>query len=526
MRLVSFDIFDTILIRKSFSPNSIFQIIAARLFHEDSEMLRSWISWREEIDRNMWRKKLHYKLEDIYQELEVGSFSPYTPDEMMAIELQVESESLVSNVQIREIIGEYRQKGYQIAFISDMYLPSSFLKSILKRELCWENGDLLYVSCEEMARKSSGELFKKVNAELKPKEWIHYGDNQISDIKNPTKLGIKTVKVDTSKIGIECIQGDFRISAALRTVRIQLGNTALARLSSHYVAPLYVPYVRWVIHDAKQRGIRRLYFLSRDAYILMCIAEKVPHEDIDLCYLFASRKSLKKEEEKDNTVFYLEQEGVFENIKKAIVDVGWFGTTRKMINEIVGTRSKSQIFFYYFSVWQDCLSKEYGDYASFINTPILNREITSFIEDFCSLCPYPTTIGYIRNDKGWIPAFPNNHIYQKSLIVQSNIDACLKYSSLIDQLNISEESLYKGVEMSMSHLFSFQDPIDFSPLVDLPGCDGHPAVKRLSFVEIWKILFGELVSLNDRASLEVTVGLFLMRIVWKIHNFSYRLFQH
>jgi len=522
MRLVSFDIFDTTLVRKTFSPNSIFQIVAAHLFDTNSAAYCSWITWREDRDVNMWKKKLYYTIEDIYHEFEVDTFCPYTSREMMEMELQVESNCLVANLQLREIIEDYRKKGYQIAFISDMYLTSKFLKRILVREGCYLEGDRIFVSCEEHARKSSGELFKKIKFELHPEEWIHYGDNDESDVRIPAKLGIKSIKVDTSKIGLERHIPDDDISAAIRTVRFQMGNTPLARLSAHYVATLYVPYVRWILNDALERNIRILYFLSRDAYILLRIAEALPHDGIELKYLFVSRKSLSSETERNNTIKYFEQEGLFNVESKAVVDVGWLGSTRKMINQILDNRNCQRVFFYYFSVWKDIYSKEYGDYIAYVKAPILNREITSFVEDFCSKCPYPTTIGYKNVGQGWIPLFPHNQSRQESQIVDSNVEACLRYSSLIDDLNITSESLYQGMETALSHLFSFNDSVDFSPLCNLLGCDGHPAVKKLTYKEIWIVATGGLVTLNDRVSLEVTLGLMNMKILWKLHNFFFK----
>jgi len=522
MKLASFDIFDTSLIRKAFSPKSVFQILGEELFGIESEKARDFIRWRIDVENIMWKTNPHYSIFDIYDELPQEVSAPFTPQEIMLREMQVESDMLVANVEVRNTINTYRAQGYQIAFISDMYLPLSFLKNILRREACMEESDFVFVSCEEKARKSTGELFRKIKKNLNPEKWIHYGDNVQSDFKIPKAYGIKSFLVHTEKQGVECIELDSRISALLRTCRLQLGNTALSRLSVHYVATLYVPYVKWVIENALRKGFQRLYFLSRDAFILQRIAETLPHGKIELRYLFASRKSLSDENQSKNVRKYLQQEGLCDNIFSAIVDVGWLGTTRRMMNEILEEQGANKVFFFYFNSWKEALPKTYGDYASFIPEPIQNKEITSFIEDFCSVCPYPTTVGYsISEEKKWEPVFPKGQKYHETAILKSNIDACLKYAELVDDFKISLKEMKETMNASIKHLFSFDDYVDFSPLEFLPGCDGRLAAKKLSLPEIFRITFGGIVTLNDRVSLEITGGLRLTKIVWIFHNFFY-----
>jgi hypothetical protein len=61
-------------------------------------------------------------------------------------------------------------------------------------------------------------------------------------------------------------------------------------------APAMLEYVLWLLGQAKKEGIRRLYFLSRDAYPMFLIAEKLVQNmdmDIECRYLRVSRYSLR-----------------------------------------------------------------------------------------------------------------------------------------------------------------------------------------------------------------------------------------
>ena len=64
-----------------------------------------------------------------------------------------------------------------------------------------------------------------------------------------------------------------------------------------YYAPVLYDYVSWVIEDARKRNIKKLYFLSRDGYLMYLVAERILSyrkiEDISISYLKVSRYSLR-----------------------------------------------------------------------------------------------------------------------------------------------------------------------------------------------------------------------------------------
>lgn len=71
---------------------------------------------------------------------------------------------------------------------------------------------------------------------------------------------------------------------------------ALYQLCREKVAPGLIAYVHWVLDQAEQRGIRTLYFLARDGYILMQIAQHLcaaEQREIDCRYLYCSRRALR-----------------------------------------------------------------------------------------------------------------------------------------------------------------------------------------------------------------------------------------
>jgi len=69
---------------------------------------------------------------------------------------------------------------------------------------------------------------------------------------------------------------------------------ALRDVALGVVAPTSIAFTLWILEDAAHRGIRRLYFLSRDGQITFHVARLLTEalrRDIDLRYLYASRQS-------------------------------------------------------------------------------------------------------------------------------------------------------------------------------------------------------------------------------------------
>ena len=67
-------------------------------------------------------------------------------------------------------------------------------------------------------------------------------------------------------------------------------------MGKNVTAPILLPYVQWIVSLCIEKKIKRIYFLARDGYILMKIAEVVCDKldvKLDLRYLYCSRYSLR-----------------------------------------------------------------------------------------------------------------------------------------------------------------------------------------------------------------------------------------
>ena len=290
MKLVSFDIFDTTLIRRCGQPEGVWKRMGDLLYDGKLDVAQAFYTWRKQACGETL-SEIYALMDSSFANLAHKDAS-YFP----LLECEVEKSMLIANPLVKNIIEKKRNEGVQIAFISDMYLDSLFLKQILVEQGCAKEEDLVYVSCEHHARKDNGSLFEIVLRELHPKKWEHYGDNIQSDIKMAGRKRIKAIFVDTmftkSEKAYQTISP--QLAAFTRLYRLEHINDSYSSFASNFVVPAYLPYANFVLEEARRMGIKRLYFLSRDSYILREAARALTNnqKDIQLHYLFVSRRAL------------------------------------------------------------------------------------------------------------------------------------------------------------------------------------------------------------------------------------------
>ena len=411
-----------------------------------------------------------------------------------------------------------------------------------------------------------------------------------------------------------------------RAARITFNNP-FASLAADFIAPAYIAYMHWVIKRCKEEGVKRLYFLSRDSYILQRIAEELPHEGIEFKYLFVSRKSLllpylhnataekflavqdkqtitgknidsllaslgtskdelatafgikfqynritNRKEENDflDKIFnkqstylpelnryaaekqqlladYFAQEGVFTEENTAMVDVGWLGTTRLMINSILKEAGYPETLFFYYGVRGDVLGCQYGRYDTFYRPEQLSTEGTTLIENYFSASPYPSTVGYKRVGEHIEPIFPENCAYKESDIIKNNVDVAKWMCKEIVSIGTNNCSSFKGSchpvtegflkkgtpgsplagyfwqwgKNAVEEMLMLRNDIDITPLLQATEFDATDFVRRLTFKELFSIVcLGGRATAFDKGSLRLTCGKRLFPTLHRIAQFT------
>ena len=304
---VSFDVFDTCLIRRCGRPHKIWDLMVDRLFEKDDARGRlSFTGNRCLAEEKASAKTPFPTLKDIYDEMNVAQWG-FNQDDVMNLEMEIEEQELFPNPEVLKTVNDFRDKEYKIAFISDMYLPTEFIKKILVKFNFCRDDEKIFVSADCKATKYSGKLYDFVLEKTKTnaKQWVHFGDNERSDYRVPKSKGVKANLISDTDFtdeekrwldnaGFYPHKHEIELWAGLcRLTRLQNEKSYAATMAVDFIASSYIPYVVYVLRTAKEKGIKTLYFLARDSRIFMGIAKSLKEsEGIECRYLQLNRRVL------------------------------------------------------------------------------------------------------------------------------------------------------------------------------------------------------------------------------------------
>jgi len=315
MRIFSFDVFDTLLVREFAEPQDLFLKLGAigqrqGLVNVAPEV---FCKHRVHAEETAWNTAGHndVSLDDIWNELAtVLQLPPTIREKLKQMEIQCELDSVRPIPEMLDKVQSARRRGGRILFISDMYLPREFFLQSLKKAGFYKENDQLYVSHEAKASKASGELFKLIRREHPDiVEWTHIGDNRNADVLVPKQHGIDAIEFTETRLTryerlILRRSASTRVwwsqmAGAMRLTRIQGGartgrSATIWNTGANVVGPVLFGFVHWCLEEAIKRGLRRLYFVSRDGQILHQIAQIIAPAwkyDIECRYLFGSRQA-------------------------------------------------------------------------------------------------------------------------------------------------------------------------------------------------------------------------------------------
>ena len=316
---ISFDIFDTAILRVTQRPKDVFD--------HCQEEVRQWLDdsvfpftelrmQAERIARANAARDNNFQdvtLEEIYSLFaHVTGLDAKTVARIKELELASEERFCYANPRVLELYHKCRSLGLRTVFISDTYLPLAYLQSLLASRGFVD--PVIYASSECRKTKHVGSLFTHMIADSGARRAgiLHIGDNVYSDYHKAREKRIKSVLIADeaacpfATVGRDHEDGRAKDSlfasiciglARKRTVSLGRNESQPDRLwlslGYEIAGPICCAYLSWLFAAAAKRGIRRLYFLARDGYLLYDAFKLMKHRanvPLDATYTYSSRR--------------------------------------------------------------------------------------------------------------------------------------------------------------------------------------------------------------------------------------------
>lgn len=282
---ISFDLFDTVLVRRVYEPADVFLLID----RETEENLPLPFS---EMRKTAERELLRQCEPDIYQIYtrmrEKYRLSREICARLMERELQKEREVLAVREKMKECMEYCKRKGKRFFFVSDMYLPSEILAQFLEALGVTGYADIL-VSCEHQASKTRG-LFHVLKEKIKGQSCLHIGDNEEADYLAAKENGIdaflvipamRMLETSSCRDILSYLDGmGSRVMAGMFSSKLLNDPFALYESGGRptvreprdfgflFIGPLMVSFLVWMLKflEGKNRDI--VLFSSRDGWLV------------------------------------------------------------------------------------------------------------------------------------------------------------------------------------------------------------------------------------------------------------------
>lgn len=318
--IVSFDIYDTLIMRRVLRYNDIFELVEETV-RKNYKIEMDYSYYRmlaedEENQRNTGVADI-YQIYDRLQEL--TGIDDSRKKVLLETEIEIEMSYSCIRKDIFNCLNYALDSGKKVYLISDMYFTSEQLGRILRHHGITRY-DKLLISCEENKTKASGELFFTIEAAERNK-MLHIGDNYDSDVINAERAGCSTYEIWSSyqmilnsnlsnllihikSIGDSLLAGQF-LSTILNSpfaMSSERGRITLDKWED-FCKVSFVPYfirlAQWLIQLPNWKEKKKSVFLlsARDGFLIKRILDSlVINEDIKkniprYAYFYTSRRA-------------------------------------------------------------------------------------------------------------------------------------------------------------------------------------------------------------------------------------------
>ena len=309
-QVISFDIFDTLVMRTCMLPTDIFEMLEIKL--KGLEIFSdNFASIRRETEEELY--DIYPTLDNIYAGIQKKMhWSEQDRKIAQNCEISLEKEYCIPRKSMINIFDKAKLLGKHIILTSDMYLPKKIIEEIL--EQCGISGyEKIYLSCEKKSDKKSGELFLKIKSDGYA-DILHIGDNALSDGQSAVNKGIDSYLIWSayemllqSSMGSilahvdnlekrKCIglllaylfDNPFSLEKTKGVVSIDKAED----LGYIFIGPLVRCFMEFLGTTVKKDKPDKILFCARDGYIIWKIYNKFFSEGSEGIYFLTSRRAI------------------------------------------------------------------------------------------------------------------------------------------------------------------------------------------------------------------------------------------
>ena len=297
--VVSFDIFDTLIVRLYNKPTDLF--LHMEISENEAGFSNARVSSELNLRAEAEKEGIHeVTLDQIYENLHVSY------RHLKEKEVALEKRMCRANPEMLEIFHEAIRQGKRVFISSDMYLPGDVIEEIL-RENGFKGYEKLLLSSETMRPKATKEMYQDLIDEsgVDADRILHIGDNHLTDYQYALDSGIQAYwyspvthtcgdRLNSAYFACLNRHADDDLSASILKGMLALDawkdqSNYWEQFGYKYIGILTYGYVRWLKERFEKEGMDKAFFMLRDGYIIKKAFDYL-YPEFDTKEIYGSRR--------------------------------------------------------------------------------------------------------------------------------------------------------------------------------------------------------------------------------------------
>lgn len=300
--VVSFDLFDTLVMRKVYDYTDVFVLIDLKL-RRRGIIIPEFTKVRLFAEKELSRTSVP-TLEEIYARvLEIIGGGFITAETLAEMEWQIDSETFVPRESVCAVFHSCIAQGKEGAVVTDTYYRKDQIVELLER-FGLVGYDYLLVSCEVREVKSKG-LFDSLKSACVGRKILHIGDDEVADIEGAAATGIDAFKIYSSHSLFDMLSGvnyvgesiSEHIAIGLFIARLlnnpfqfepdkkSLAVSSAKDIGYSFFAPIISAFVLWLNEKIHGENYEQILFCSRDGYLIGDLYRRIDKKTRSIYFL-------------------------------------------------------------------------------------------------------------------------------------------------------------------------------------------------------------------------------------------------
>lgn len=285
--VISFDLFDTLVMRKTRSYTDVFELLDIKL-HDEGIIIPDFAKRRLFSEKELSKDKPP-RLEQIYDRvLKSSGGCSFSVEDLAKREWELDYSLLVGREAVREMFDSFVSMGKKVVITTDSYYSKEQITRVLDK-FGFSGYDDLFVSCEYGTAKTQ-ELFSVLSDKYIGKRILHIGDDEFADIEKAKSHGIDAFRIYSAVDLFDALGGlgaeeeiislSDRVKMGLFLARIfndpfwfededqRLSVKDASDIGYLFCGPMISDFTLWMNDSIERQGYDQVLFGARDGYLI------------------------------------------------------------------------------------------------------------------------------------------------------------------------------------------------------------------------------------------------------------------